>query len=119
MNERASKRIVNMMLLQQLMEAQVGETHPQSHHAAPRMRTIKEYRGLRGGSASSRPVKMPGGRRPASCRTWLTAITQVGRDVPGPTPSTFQSAHCVQSREETSGRLVKLRERKEELCLLN
>jgi len=40
MNERASKRIVNMMLLQQLMEAQVGETHPQSQHAAPPMRTI-------------------------------------------------------------------------------
>jgi len=38
MNERASKRIVNTMLLPQLMEAHVGETHPQSQRAAPRMR---------------------------------------------------------------------------------
>jgi len=88
------------------------------------MRTIKEYRGLRGGSASSRPVKM------------LAAAGRILSDLPDryhpgregcagmcraqlPAHSSQSIVIRIQSREETSGRLVKLRERKEEPCLLN
>ena len=42
----------------QSIEAEVGKRIGKRKHTAPQMRTIKEYRGLRGGSASSRPVKM-------------------------------------------------------------